>query len=351
MATIVLTGGGSAGHCTPNLALVPHLKNEFDKIYYIGSKTGIEKDIVKKQGIPYYAISCAKLVRSFTLKNFAMPFKVVKGISDAGKLLDKLKPDVVFSKGGYVALPVVIAAHKRKIPVIAHESDYTVGLANKLSAKYCKKVLTAFPSTAKELKNGEYIGAPIRSNLNSANKKDALSTFNFTGEKPVLLVMGGSLGAEKINIAVRDALSTLLVKFDVIHLCGKGNIDTSITQKGYYQAEYLHNVGDAICVASVCITRAGSNALFELLSLRKPCVVIPLPKGNSRGDQVLNAQYFQKLGLISVLPQSELTDKSLIFYVNSVYSGRTAVQKAFNEQPILDKSGEIASILAEYAKK
>lgn len=349
MATIVLTGGGSAGHCTPHLAILPHLKKDFKHIYYIGSKTGIEKDIIEKQNIPYHSITCAKLVRSFTPKNFVMPFKVVKGVSEAGKILDELKPDVVFSKGGYVALPVVIAAHRRKIPVIAHESDYTVGLANRISSKYCESVLTSFPDTAKELKNGKYVGAPIR-NLASVKKKDALSLFGFNNEKPVLTVMGGSLGAQRINGTVREILPELLNKFNVIHLCGKGNVDQSVNKKGYYQAEYMHAVENVFAVTSVCVTRAGSNALFELLSLQKPCVVIPLPKGNSRGDQVLNASYFQKEGLITVLPQNDLTANSLLTFVNSAYANRANILKAFDKHPVTDKSADIARILGEYAK-
>ena len=350
MKKIVLTGGGSAGHCTPHLALLPFLKEKFDEIYYIGSKTGIEKEIIENEKIPYYGISCAKFIRSFSLKNLSIPFKVASGITEAGKLLDKLKPDVVFSKGGYVALPVVIAAHKRKIPVIAHESDYTVGLANRISSKYCEKVLTTFPDTAKGLKNGEFVGAPIRNTLIKFNKSDAYKRFNLTGDKPIITVIGGSLGATAINQAVRTALPKLLQKFDVVHICGKGNVDSSIHKKGYFQAEYLHDIQNALGVASVCVTRAGSNALFELLSLKKPCVVIPLPKGNSRGDQVLNASYFQKEGFIYVLPQDELSASSLCFYIDSAYSNRTNIKRILEDKPFTDKSQEIVKILSKFAK-
>ena len=350
MATIVLTGGGSAGHCTPHLALLPYLKNDFEKIYYIGSKNGIEKEIIEKQGIPYYSIPCAKLVRSLSAKNLTMPFKVIAGINEAGKILDLLSPDVVFSKGGYVALPVVFAASKRNIPIIAHESDYTVGLANKLSANKTKKVFTSFPSTARALKNGEYIGSPIRNLLKNTNKTDALKFFKFSGEKPILLVMGGSLGAEKINKVFRYSLDNILPKFDVIHICGKGGIDKNINKKGYYQAEYLHNIEYALTIASVCVTRAGSNALFELLSLKKPCVVIPLPKGTSRGDQVLNASYFQKEGVISVLPQNDLTANSLTNYIYAVYANRFYIERTLSIKPVEDKSREISRRLADYAR-
>ncbi len=350
MATIILTGGGSAGHCTPHLAVLPYLKNNFDKIYYVGSKNGIEKEIIERTDIPYYAVSCQKLRRNFSLKNALIPFTVIKGVKEAEKIIDQLKPDVIFSKGGFVSVPLVFAAKKRKIPVISHESDYTTGLANKITSKYCKKVLTSFPETAKSLKNGLYIGAPIRSGL-SISKKKAQEAFNFNGTKPVLLVIGGSQGAKAINETVRESLNELLKKYDIIHVCGKGNLDDSISKKGYYQTEYMHKIETAFSIASVCVSRAGSNALFELLSLKIPCVLIPLPKGISRGDQVLNARYFQKQGLVSVLPQNALTKDSLIFNINSVYANKANLEKNFAKYPVLDKSRQISRIIADQIKK
>lgn len=348
MATLLLTGGGTAGHCTPNLAILPYLKKDFDKIYYIGSENGIEKSIISNTDIPYFSVPCAKLVRSFTLKNLGVPFSVFSGIRQAGKIIDELKPDVVFSKGGYVSVPTVIAAEKRKIPVISHESDYTVGLANKLASRYCKKVLTSFPETAKTLNNGLYVGSPIRQEIFAIKKVEALKTFEFTGAKPILLVTGGSQGAKTINDAVRSSLQDLLCKFDVIHICGKNNLDTDLKRKGYYQFEFMNDIENAFAVASVCITRAGSNTLFELFSLKIPCVLIPLPKGNSRGDQVLNAEYFQRLGLATVLPQNALTSQSLTFAVNSVYANRFNIQRNFEKHPIIDASRQISRIIADY---
>lgn len=358
MATVILTGGGTAGHCTPNIALIPYLKNDFDKIFYIGSENGIEKNIVRDNGIPYYGISTAKLKRSFSPANFAIPFKVIKGIKQAGKILDELKPDVVFSKGGYVAVPVVIAAKKRKIPVVAHESDYTAGLANKISARYCKKVLTSFPDTAKTVKRGEYVGSPIRESLYGVSQKDALKFFGLTGEKPVLLVFGGSLGARAINDALYKALPELLPRYDVIHVCGKGNLPQETdTQNGYAQSktgyrvyEYLKEMEKAFACASLCVTRAGANSLFEIMSLKLPCVLIPLPKGTSRGDQVLNAEYFQKLGLAYVLDQKALTAESLAYAVNSVYANRYNVKRSFDKHPVTGASRAISRIIADYKR-
>ncbi len=351
MATIILTGGGSAGHCTPHLAILPYVKNDFDKVYYIGSENGIERQIIEQAEIPYYGIPCGKLDRTSIKKNLAMPIKVLQGIKAAGKLLDKIKPNVIFSKGGYVSLPTVIAAKKRKIPVIAHESDYTVGLANKISAKYCKKVLTSFPDTAKELSNGMYVGSPIRKSIFMTNKQEALKSFGFNGKKPILLVTGGSQGAKALNDALRAALPDLLAKYDILHICGKNNLLEENTYKGYVQTEFTNKIENALAIASVCVSRAGSNTLFELMSLEIPTLLIPLPKGVSRGDQILNAAYFQKLGLAQVLEQENLTAKSLVYSINSVYANRANLAKNFIKSPVKDASRQISRIIADYSAK
>lgn len=349
MATIILTGGGTAGHCTPHLSILPYLKKDFKNIYYIGSENGIEKDIINNVKIPYYSIPCAKLYRSVRLDNLIMPFKVTAGIIKAGKILDEVKPDVIFSKGGYVSVPTVIAAKKRKIPVIAHESDYTIGLANKITSKYCQKVLTSFIDTAKTINNGEFVGPPIRKSLFSISKKDALDYFRFNGKKPVLLITGGSQGSKAINDAINKILPELLSKFDVIHICGKNNLVKGNSQKGYFQTEFLNKMEYALNAASICVSRAGSNTLFELLSLKIPCLLIPLPKGNSRGDQVLNAEYFQKLGLVHVLPQNVLTPQSLITAINSTFNNKDIIIKNLAKNSITDSSKTIAKLLASYA--
>ncbi len=350
MATIVLTGGGTAGHCIPHLALLPYLKNDFKKIYYIGSKKGLEKDIIERENIPYYSVPCIKFNRNLSVKNLSIPFVLLAGISKAGKILDEIKPNVVFSKGGYVAIPTVIAAKTRGIPVISHESDYSMGLANKILSKYSKKVLTSFPETAKECKNGEYSGSPIRISSNRVSRKDALAFFGFNGSKPILLITGGSLGAKKINAVVKEALDELLKTFDVIHLCGRGNLDESIKRNGYFQTEFMNGMENAFAISDVCITRAGSNTLFEVLSMNIPSVLIPLPKGASRGDQIENAIYFQKLGLVSVLYQEVLTKQSLILNVNATYHSRYSIRKNLESHPIRDKSRQISRILADYKR-
>ncbi len=350
MSTVILTGGGTAGHCTPNVALIPYLKKDFDQIAYIGSKNGIEKNIVQKYGIPYYAVSSAKLSRSLTVKNLSIPFKVSSGIKQAEKILDELKPDVVFSKGGYVAIPVVIAAKKRKIPIVAHESDYSLGLANKITALFCQKLLTSFPHTAKTIKRGEYVGSPIRDELFKRSRKDGLSFFGFANEKPVLLVIGGSLGSRAINDALISALPDLLPRFNVIHVCGKGHLSQTPSLDGYKRYEYLNEIDLAYACADVCVGRSGANSLFEMMSLKLPCVLIPLPKGISRGDQVLNAEYFHRLGLAYLLEQENLTPDSLVYAVTSVYANRTNVRRRFEKNAVADANAAIARIIAGYKR-
>ncbi len=347
MPTIILTGGGTAGHCTPHVALLPYLKNYFDKIYYIGSENGIEKEIISKENIPYFSVPCEKLRRDFSIKNLIMPFKVINGTFKAGKIIDKLKPNIIFSKGGYVAVPTVIAGSRRNIPIISHESDYTLGLANKITAKMCKEVLTSFPQTALTLQNGKHVGSPIRKVVFNKNESLSLKHFGFLGKKPILLVLGGSLGSLTINKSLRLALDSILQKFDVIHVCGKNNLDNTIKKNGYYQTEYMFDIEKAFSIASVCVARAGSNSVFELMALKIPTVLIPLPKGASRGDQIFNAEHFQKLGLAYVLPQSALTPESLNFAVNSAYANRFTLAQNFSNTPIKDASEKIVEIIVQ----
>lgn len=351
MRTIILTGGGTAGHCIPNIALLPYLKEKFDKIYYIGSKNGIEKDIITNQtSIPYYSISCAKFNRNFNLKNFAIPFKVIKGINQAKKIIKKTTPDVIFSKGGYVSVPVLLAAKSLNIPIISHESDYTIGLANKITSKYAKKVLTSFPETATCLKNTEYVGPPIKKEMFNLSKTNALKNFGLSGKKPVLLITGGSLGAQYINNVLRNALPDLLPYYDVLHICGKGNLIKKQNINGYVQIEFTNSMEQAYAACDVCVSRAGSNTLFELMALKIPCVLIPLPQTISRGDQIFNAKYFQKKGLAYVLYQNELTTESLTFAVNSVYANRFNLSHAFNKNPINSSCLKIVSVLNDFVK-
>jgi len=313
---IVLTGGGSAGHTVPHLALIPMLKKHFTDIYYIGSN-GIEKEIIAKQNIPFYEIKCPKLIRHLTLKNFTMPFVLLKSIYDAKKILKALKPDVVFSKGGYVALPVVYAAHSLKIPIIAHESDLSIGLANKLSAKYCDTVYTSFFESSAKIINGRYSGSPIREELFKAEKEKAITFFNLDKNKKTVLVLGGGSGSRTINECIRNSLDLLLKKYNILHICGKNNL-SDINKSGYTEKEFISDMSLAFAASDFVISRAGSNTLFEIILLKKKALLIPLPKSISRGDQIENALYFESKGLCKILMQENLNTESITDSINAL---------------------------------
>ena len=310
---IIMTGGGTAGHVTPNLALAPKLKEKDFEIKYIGSYNGIEKEIITDAAIEYYPISSGKLRRYFDMKNFTDPFKVMKGIVQANKILSKEKPDVIFSKGGFVAVPVVIAASMKKIPVVSHESDLTPGLANKLSAPFCDKLCVTFRESLNYIKDGkgELTGTPIREEILKGSRITGKKICNFNNDKEVILVIGGSLGAKSINDEVRYHIHEILKDFNIIHICGKGNLDKSLEElDGYKQFEYVkEDLPHLLQYADFVISRAGANVIFELLALKKPTLLIPLSKKSSRGDQILNANSFAKEGYSLVLDEDEMMEK------------------------------------------
>lgn len=342
MKRIVLTGGGTAGHVTPNIALLPSLKEAGFEITYMGSYDGIEKKLIEDLDIPYVGISTGKFRRYFDPKNFTDPFRVIKGLREAKKFLKEYKPDVVFSKGGFVSVPVVRAAAKLKIPCIIHESDMTPGLANKLCFSGATKICCNFPETINNLPAEKAVltGSPIRRELSQGNKIAGLDMCGFTANKPVIMVIGGSLGAANVNKAVRDALPQLLEEFQVVHLCGKDKLDNLLlTTPGYKQFEYITaELKDIFAMADIVISRAGANAICELLALRKPNILIPLPAASSRGDQLLNADSFEKQGFSIVLHEDDLTTKLLVDKVHELYENR---QKYFDA---MDNSGQMDSI-------
>jgi len=342
MKKIVLTGGGTAGHVTPNLALLPSLQEAGFLITYMGSYDGIEKRLVEDFGIPYVGISTGKFRRYLDVKNLTDPFRVIKGYTEARKFLKEYRPDVVFSKGGFVSVPVVRAAASLKIPCIIHESDMTPGLANKLCFPVAKKICCNFPETYKMLPEEKAVltGTPIRAELAQGNKLAGLEMCGFTANKPVIMVIGGSLGAMNVNKAVRDALPQLLEKYQVVHLCGKDKMDNLLlTTPGYKQFEYLKTeLKDIFAMADIVISRAGANAICELLALRKPNILIPLPASSSRGDQLLNAASFESQGFSIVLHEDDLTTALLVDKVNELYESR---QKYFDA---MEQSGQMDSI-------
>lgn len=342
MKRIILTGGGTAGHVTPNIALLPRLRELQYDIHYIGSYNGIEKELIAKQQIPYHGISSGKLRRYFSLKNFTDPFRVLKGFNEANHLIKTLKPDVIFSKGGFVSVPVVIAGKRNHVPVIIHESDMTPGLANRISIPSAYKVCCNFPETLKALPEDKAVltGSPIRQELLTGDPEKARTFCGFTDNKPVILVIGGSLGATAVNQAVRAILPELLKEFQVIHLCGKGKLDTSLSNlEGYVQFEYIQDeLRHLFALSDIVISRAGANAICELLALQKPNILIPLSASASRGDQILNARSFERQGFSKVLEEETLTNELLLKSIRELYENRrqyvTAMQRSAQQSPI-----------------
>lgn len=355
MKKIVLTGGGTAGHVTPNLALLPSLKERGYEIHYIGSYNGIERKLIESAEIPYDGISSGKLRRYFDVKNFSDPFRVIKGYTEARRLIKKYRPDVVFSKGGFVSVPVVLAAKHYKVPTIIHESDMTPGLANKLCIPSAAKVCCNFPETLKYLPEDKSVlsGSPIRKELLEGDRLTGLQYTGLSAAKPIIMVIGGSLGAVAINNAVRSLLPKLLKTYQVIHICGKGNLDENLIGKvGYVQYEYVDApLRHLFAAADLILSRAGANSICEILALRKPHVLIPLSAAASRGDQILNARSFEKQGFSSVLEEENLTDDTLYEAICNTYEQRQKFVDAMNQSSLSDAVGIIMNLIASYAEK
>lgn len=326
MKVIVLTGGGTSGHVTPNIALIPKLMESGYTIHYIGSYNGIERQLVEKEGIPYHAINAGKMRRYFDMDNFTDIFRVIKGFAQSFSLLTKLKPYMVFSKGGFVSCPVVWAAWIRRVPVVIHESDITPGLTNRLSAPFAKNICFTFPETAKYLPEGKSVmtGIPIRETLLQGDAGTGKKICGFTDSKPVLMVTGGSQGSENINRLIRRTLKVLLIDFQVCHICGKGNMDSGFSGiKGYKQFEYVNEeLPHLFALADIVVSRAGATTLFEILSLAKPNLLIPLSLKASRGDQIQNAESFKRQGFSMVLPEENLSGKAFAGAVLKLYNER-----------------------------
>ncbi len=354
MKKILLTGGGTAGHVTPNIALLPHLKEAGYEISYVGSYNGMEKELIEAQNIPYYGISSGKLRRYFDPKNFSDPFKVLKGLGQAIHLIHKLKPNVIFSKGGFVSVPVVLAAKFCRVPAIIHESDLTPGLANKIAIPGATKVCCNFPETMKYLPAEKAVltGSPIRRELLSGDAAAARQLCGFDESRPVLFVIGGSSGSVVINNVIREALPTLLKQFQVIHMCGKGHLEPTLAAtNGYHQMEYIgKELRDIFAMSDIVVSRAGANSICELLALNKPNLLIPLSAAASRGDQILNAASFEKQGFSAVLMEENLTPTTLLDAVQKLYDNRETYILAMKNSNEMDSIDLIVNLINEVAK-
>ena len=348
---IVLTGGGTLGHVTPHLALIPHLLEEGYEIHYIGTENGMEAPKMRSvPGVTYHAVKSGKLRRYFSWQNFTDPFRVIAGAFQSARLMGKLRPDVVFSKGGFVAVPVVFGAWLHHVPVLCHESDLTPGLANRLCRPFAKRFATTFPECAEALgSKAEMTGTPLRPELFQGSREKGLQLFGFDGSKPVLLMMGGSSGAQSINKALREALPKLTRDFAVAHVCGKGNLDPALEgTPGYSQKEFLdEDLPDALAAADLVLSRAGANALGEFQHLGRPMLLIPYPKGASRGDQILNAQSLKKRGLCHVLAQEEMTPDTLVEALAETWADRENLERALREAPPADGTRRVLEMIEE----
>lgn len=354
MKKIIMTGGGTAGHVTPNIALFPALKEAGYEISYIGSYNGIEKGLIEDQGIDYYGINSGKFRRYHSWKNFTDPFRVLQGYFQAKKIIRKIKPDVIFSKGGFVSVPVIFAAKRRHVPSIIHESDLTPGLANRLAIPSASKVCCNFPETLKHLPEGKAVltGSPIRQELMHGSKEAAYKFCGFTSNLPVLMIMGGSIGSVYINNAIRQNIDELLKKYQIIHLCGKNNLDENLKNvAGYAQFEYIsENLPDLFAAADIVVARAGANSICELLALHKPNILIPLSRNASRGDQILNANSFKKQGFSVVLEEEEVTPELLLNTIDEVYQNRQTYISAMEASGQMDAISTIMKLIEDLTK-
>ncbi len=353
---IVLTGGGTAGHVSPNLALVDALTAQGWEVVYIGSREGIEAKLVQEANLPYYGISSGKLRRYFSWQNFIDPFKVIKGVFDAYGAIAKVKPKLVFSKGGFVTVPVIFASWLQRIPVIIHESDFSSGLANRLSIPFASKICLTFPETAKSLRKHiqkiKVTGLPIRPEITKGESDRGREICGFNQNLPVLFVVGGSSGSAKINQAVRSILESLTQKYQVVHACGKGNLEHSLVgYPRYQQFEYLGTeLADILAMADLVVSRAGANAVFELLTLRKPHLLIPLSKLSSRGDQILNANSFQSRGYSAVLLEENLDSDSLLSAIADLDSHREQYIQTMNQSQDRNAIAQIMELIQEFQR-
>ena len=355
MKRIILTGGGTAGHVTPNLAIIPHFLKEGWDVHYIGTQNGIEHTLIGAvEGVTYHPVHSGKLRRYFDLKNFTDPFRVLQGAGEAFALVRRLKPDVLFSKGGFVSVPVVYGAWLNRVPAVLHESDITPGLANRITAPLARTVCTTFPEAAEAMGDkAVYTGTPLRAELFAGRRAQGLSALGFSGEKPVLTMRGGSSGAATGTRVLREALDALLPRFDIAHVCGKGNLDAALEGRpGYRQMEYVsEGLPDLLAATDVMLSRAGANALSEILALHIPALLVPYPLSASRGDQVLNAKSFAKRGFSQVLEQEKLTADTLVEALAQLWQNRAEYRRTMEAEPLHDGTDRVIAMIEQAAQE
>ena len=352
---IVFTGGGTAGHVTLNLALIPWFIKEGWQVSYIGSHTGIEKELVSRYPeVKYYSVSTGKLRRYFSWQNILDMAKIPLGCLQACYLIHKLNPDIIFSKGGFVSFPVVVGGFVNRKKIFMHESDITPGLANKMSLPFVDTFFTTFPETIKSVKAKQKvscIGPVMTDRLFNGSREEGAKLAGLTSDKPTVMVIGGSLGAQSLNQAVAQNFSELLKSYQVIHISGKNGFNPALQGKGYAQYEYVDKeLKHFMALADVVISRAGSNAIFELASLQKPMILVPLSAQSSRGEQSLNAQSFKAKGYAEIINDDEISDSTILLpMVKKVYDNRCEYQQKMQENPI--KTTTVSAICQQITKE
>ena len=351
---VLFTGGGSAGHVVPSLPLIGYFANAGSRISYVGSREGPERSLVAPLGVSFFAIRSGKLRRYWSWRNFTDVLWIVVGILQAVVLMGRLRPSVVFSKGGYAAFPVVVAAWLWRIPVVAHESDLTPGLANRLSLPFVAAVCTTFAVTEFPVKNRPVIhtGTPLRGELMRGDAERGRAILGAPRDRPVVVVFGGSLGADALNRIVRQALDRLLEFATVVHVCGPARTEASLAHvPGYHQFEYVGaQWGDLLAAADVVVSRAGANSLYELVALGKPHLLVPLSRSASRGDQISNAQYARSRGWSRVIAEEALDAEGLDAQVRSIYAERAQLMQVLSGAGLGDGTQAVADVIARYAR-
>lgn len=351
MKHLVCTGGGTAGHVIPTIPVMERVREAGARVSFIGSRSGLEARLLEGQAVEYHGIASGKLRRYLSVENAVDVFRVTAGIWQAWRLLGRLRPDVVFSKGGFVSFPVVLAAWLRRVPVVAHESDLSPGLANRLALPFVRTLCITFAETRAPGFKGHLVvtGTPLREALRHGDAARGRRLLQAPEGRPVLLVTGGSLGADAVNRAVRSVLDELLESFVVAHVCGAGK-RSDRRAEGYHQFEYVtEDWGDLLAAADLVVSRAGANTLFELLALGKPNLLIPLSPRVSRGDQVENAEYARVRGFSRVLPEDELTGEQLLVQVRAAYRDLPELRRHLSAFRPPDAAGAITRALEDAA--
>ena len=350
---VVVAGGGSAGHVVPALPVIERLLAGGCEVHFIGGVSGLEEGLVARLGVAYHGIRTGKLRRYFSWQNLADCFRIPLGVWQAWRLLRRIRPEVMFSKGGFVSFPAVVGAWLNGIPVVAHESDRTPGLANRLGGPFATTLCVNFEATATGLRRRRVVvtGTPVRASLLEGDAERGRMLLGIDAQRPVLLVVGGSLGAARLNEVVRESLDALLDTHVVVHVCGRGRLDSALAARdGYLQREYVaEGWGDVIAAADLVVSRAGANALYEWLALGKPHLLVPLPKTASRGDQIENAAYAERQGWSLVVREQDLSESTLTAGIAKLAALSPAIRRRLAALPTRDSTGLLVGELERAA--